>query len=217
MKNKSAFGKILCIGKNYLAHAEEMQDILHDVEKPLIFLKPASSVVLEPSPIILPSYSNEIHHEIELAVEIGISGKNISITEADDFIAGYRIGLDLTARDIQREAKKMGWPWAIAKGFDTACPLSRLYKLSDIKEDVNDASIVLYVNSIKRQDSKTSKMILGVREIISYVSQYFRLEKGDIILTGTPEGVGKIEEGDELTASIEALGAMNFLVTKANM
>ena len=194
-----------------------MQDVLHDVEKPLIFLKPASSVVLEPSPIILPSYSNEIHHEIELAVEIGISGKNISITEADDFIAGYRISLDLTARDIQREAKKMGWPWTIAKGFDTACPLSRLYKLSDVKEDVNDASIVLYVNSVKRQDSKTSKMILGVREIISYVSQYFRLEKGDIILTGTPEGVGKIEEGDELTASIEALGAMNFLVTKANM
>jgi 5-carboxymethyl-2-hydroxymuconate isomerase len=217
LTNNSTFGKILCLGKNYLAHAEEMQDILHDVEKPLIFLKPSSSVVLEPSPIILPSYSNEIHHEIELAVEIGKSGKNISITKADDFIAGYRISLDLTARDIQREAKKMGWPWVIAKGFDTACPLSRLYKLSDIKKDINDTSIVLYVNGVKRQNSTTSKMILGVREIISYVSQYFRLEKGDIILTGTPEGVEKIEEGDELTASIEALGTMNFLVTNADL
>ena len=205
------------MGKNYLAHAEEMQDILHDVNKPLIFLKPSSSVVLEPSPIILPSYSNDIHHEIELAVEIGKAGKNIPIAEAEYFIAGYRIGLDLTARDIQREAKNMGWPWAIAKGFDTACPLSMLYKLSDIKKDITDTPIVLYVNGVKRQDSKTSKMILGVREIICYVSQYFRLEKGDIILTGTPEGVGKIEEGDELTASIEALGTMKFLVTKAEL
>lgn len=194
-----------------------MQDILCHVKKPLIFLKPSSSVVLEPSPIILPSYSNEIHHEIELAVEIGKTGKNISVAEAGNVIAGYRIALDLTARDIQRKAKKMGWPWVIAKGFDTACPLSRLYKLSDIKKNINDTSIVLYVNGVKRQNSKTAKMILGVREIISYVSQYFRLEKGDIILTGTPAGVEKIEEGDELTASIEALGTMNFLVTKAGL
>jgi 2-keto-4-pentenoate hydratase/2-oxohepta-3-ene-1,7-dioic acid hydratase in catechol pathway len=204
------------MGKNYLAHAEEMQDILHDVEKPLVFLKPSSSVVLAPSPIILPSYSKEIHYEVELAVEIGTTGKDITISEAEDFITGYRIGLDLTARDVQRESKKMGWPWVTAKGFDTACPLSRLYNLSEVKENINDTSIALYVNGEKRQDSRTSKMILGIREVISYVSQYFSLEKGDIILTGTPEGVGKIEEGDELTASIEALGTMNFLVTKAD-
>ncbi len=204
------------MGKNYLAHAEEMQDILHDVEKPLIFLKPTSSVVFEPSPIILPSYSNEIHYEVELAVEIGVTGKNISVAEAGDFIAGYRIGLDLTARDIQREAKKMGWPWVTAKGFDTACPLSRRYNLSEIKEDINDTSIVLYVNGEKRQNSRTSKMILGIRKIINYVSQYFSLEKGDVILTGTPEGVGRLKEGDKLTASIEALGTMNFSVTKVD-
>ncbi len=204
------------MGKNYLAHAEEMQDILHDVEKPLVFLKPSSSVVLAPSPIILPSYSNEIHYEVELAVEISMTGKNITTADAGNFIAGYRIGLDLTARDVQREAKKMGWPWVTAKGFDTACPLSKLYSLSEIKEDINDTSIALYVNGEKRQDSRTSKMILGIREVISYVSHYFSLEAGDIILTGTPEGVGKIEKGDELTASIGALGTMNFLVNKAD-
>jgi 2-keto-4-pentenoate hydratase/2-oxohepta-3-ene-1,7-dioic acid hydratase in catechol pathway len=217
LTSKETFGKIVCMGKNYLAHAEEMQDILCDVQKPLIFLKPSSSVVLEPSPIVLPPYSHEIHHEIELAVEIATNGKNISVAQAENIIAGYRIGLDLTARDIQREAKKMGWPWLTAKGFDTACPLSRLYKKSEVKESVNNTSIVLYVNKKKRQESNTSKMILGIKEVISYISFYFSLEKGDIILTGTPEGVGKIEAGDELTAVIGALGTMHFSVTEADL
>lgn len=206
------YGKIVCLGKNYLAHAEEMKDILKDVEKPLIFLKPVSSIVLEPNPVIYPAFSHEVHHEVELVVEIGKRGKRISKQNAEDFIRGYRIGIDLTARDYQREAKNNGWPWTIAKGFDSAGPLSILYLKERINGNIHDARIYLRLNEEIRQDASTRSMILGIEETIEYVSQYFTLEVGDLIFTGTPEGVSAIHPGDVITAGIDCLGEMTFRV-----
>lgn len=209
-------GKIICLGKNYLAHAEEMSEILKDVEKPLIFLKPVSSIVLEPHPVIYPSFSREVHHEVELVVEIGKRGKRITKQDAEDFIRGYRIGIDLTARDYQREAKRNGWPWTIAKGFDSACPLSELYSRESINGDLQNARIYLSLNQAIQQDASTGSMILGIHETIEYISQYFTLEAGDLIFTGTPEGVGEISPGDLITAGIDCLGEITFRVEREN-
>jgi len=121
-------GKIIGLGKNYQAHAEEMREILGNVARPVVFLKPPSALLYEPDPIRLPGYSRNVHHELELVVEIGARCKEVTAQYAWRHIRGYRIGLDLTARDVQQEAKRHGWPWALGKGFDTAAPISRLYR-----------------------------------------------------------------------------------------
>jgi 2-keto-4-pentenoate hydratase/2-oxohepta-3-ene-1,7-dioic acid hydratase in catechol pathway len=196
--------KIICLGRNYAEHARELG---HEIPKePVIFLKPPSALIGPDQTIILPRRSNRVDHEVELAVIIGKRGKNIPREKAMDYVLGYTILMDITARDLQAEAKKKGLPWTVAKGFDTFAPIGP--RVVDKREiNVDDLEIGLKVNGEVRQLSRTSKMIFRIPEIIEYISSIMTLEKGDIIATGTPEGVGALRHGDVLEAWIEKIGS----------
>ncbi|MCA6213619.1 fumarylacetoacetate hydrolase family protein [Thermococcus bergensis] len=197
--------KIICLGRNYAEHARELG---HEIpEEPVIFLKPPSALIGPGQTIILPRRSNRVDHEVELAVIIGKRGKNIPREKAMDYILGYTILMDITARDLQWEAKKKGLPWTVAKGFDTFAPIGP--RVVDKREiNVDDLEIGLKVNGEVRQLSRTSKMIFKIDEIIEYVSGIMTLEPGDIIATGTPEGVGPLRHGDVVEAWIEGIGVL---------
>ena len=200
---------IFCVGKNYADHAKEMGG---DVPKePIIFLKPTSAVITDGAPIVLPSMSNNVHHEVELTVLIGTGGKNIPVGDALSHVAGYGVGLDMTMRDKQNEAKKEGNPWSIAKGFDTSAPLSPFVDAATVK-DPHDLEIQLTVNGTVRQHSNTKHMIFRVDVLIAFLSSIFTLEPGDIIYTGTPEGVAKVVSGDVLEATIPGVGSIRHTV-----
>ena len=201
--------KIICLGRNYRKHAEELGNVVPD--KPIIFLKPPSSLIVEGEKILLPSQSQDVQHEVELGVVIGKAGRYIPRAEAVGHILGYCIFLDITARDIQKEETKRGAPWALAKGFDTFAPVSQVVRREELAHP-EDLAIRLWVNEEIRQDSNTRYMIFGIGEIIEYISSYMTLEAGDIIATGTPEGVGPIRKGDFVTAEIEGIGKVRFHV-----
>lgn len=198
-------GKLLCIGRNYAKHAEEMQSEVP--EEPLVFLKPATALVGNEGYIDLPPESSDVHHEVELVVVIGREGKHIAREQALDYVEGYAVGLDITARDIQARAKQKGRPWSIAKGFDTFAPLGTIAPATAI-DDPQDLEIRLEVNGETRQEGHTRDMIFPVAELVAYCSQIFTLEPGDLIYTGTPEGVGPIEEGDVLEAAVTNLAGL---------
>lgn len=192
-------GKILCIGRNYGAHVREMGDVADLPTEPVVFLKPSTALIPSGGTVILPSQSNEVHHELELVVVIGEGGRHIPETEALNHVVAYALGLDLTARDLQAKAKADKGPWSIAKGFDTFAPLGPLTPASEIT-DPQSLTIELKVNGEVRQHGKTAQMIFPVAGLVSYLSSVFTLEKGDLIYTGTPEGVGPIRDGDMLEA-----------------
>ena len=178
---------------------------------PILFLKPSSSVIFNSNSIIIPSKSKCIHHEVELGVVIGKKCKNINQKNAMDYILGYLLALDITARDIQSEAKKKGWPWTIAKSFDTFAPISEVVLKENVSSPQN-LDISLKVNGKVRQDSNTRFMIFSIEEIIEFISKIMTLEPGDLIMTGTPEGVGEIIKGDILEAELS-----NFCLLKVNV
>ena len=202
-------GKILCIGRNYSEHIKELGNATP--EAPVIFIKPASSVIGEGEAIVIPPYSHDCHHETELALLIGRKGKDIPVDQAMEYIAGYGVGIDLTLRDVQGELKKKGLPWEIAKGFDTSCPLSVFAEASDVADPQN-LQIRLTVNGGIRQDGNTSMMIHRIPAIISHMSGSFTLDPGDVILTGTPSGVGRIVPGDTLVAEIPGVATLRVSV-----
>ncbi len=202
-------GKILCIGRNYAEHIRELGN--EAPEAPVIFMKPATAVIGEGEGIVIPPYSRDCHHEAELALLIGRRGKEIPAAEALDYIAGYGVAIDLTLRDVQAELKKKGLPWEIAKGFDTACPLSSFVP-ADRVPDPQRLQIRLSVNGTLRQDGNTSLMIHPIAAIVSHMSAIFTLEPGDVILTGTPAGVGPIASGDRLVAEIDGVGRLEVSV-----
>jgi 2-keto-4-pentenoate hydratase/2-oxohepta-3-ene-1,7-dioic acid hydratase in catechol pathway len=202
-------GKILCIGRNYVDHIKELGNEMPN--RPIIFMKPASSVIGEGEQIVIPPYSSDCHHEAELALLIGTGGKNIAPDEAMGCVAGYGVAIDLTLRDVQSEQKKKGLPWEIAKGFDTACPLSSFVPAASVT-DPQDLRITLSVNGAPRQDGSTALMIHRMPELISYLSSIFTLEPGDLILTGTPAGVGPIKSGDLVVAEIAQVGKISVTV-----
>ena len=202
-------GKILCIGRNYSEHIKELGNATP--EAPVIFIKPASSVIGEGEAIVIPPYSHDCHHEAELALLIGRRGKDIPVDRAMEYISGYGVGIDLTLRDVQSELKKKGLPWEIAKGFDTACPLSAFVEASKVADPQN-LQIRMTVNGEVRQDGNTSMMIHRIPSIISYMSGSFTLEPGDVILTGTPAGVSRIVSGDRLTAEIPGVATLRVAV-----
>lgn len=204
-------GKVLCIGRNYAKHAAEMKSAVP--RQPMIFLKPSTSLIGQGGSIILPTVSSDVHHEVELVVAIGRDGKNIDEAEALDFVAGYAVGIDMTARDIQSRAKAKGHPWSVAKGFDTFAPLGPLVPKTEIA-DPQDLNIQLTVNGELRQDGNTGEMIFSVAHLVAYCSTVFTLEAGDLIYTGTPEGVGPVEGGDELVATIAGLPPLQVSVIR---
>ena len=196
---KIPIGKIVCLARTYKKHAKEMKS---EVPKdPLLFLKPSTSVIFDGESIIIPSISKSIHHEVELCVVIGKTCKNISKNDAMDYVLGYCVGLDITARDIQSVAKKNGWPWGIPKGFDTFAPISSVVLKEEI-DDPHNLDIWLKVNGEIQQNSNTKNMIFTIQEIIEFISNVMTLEPGDLIMTGTPEGVDEIKKGDVLEANL---------------
>jgi acylpyruvate hydrolase len=205
-----SIGKILCIGRNYSEHIKELGNATP--EAPVIFIKPASSVIGEGEAIVIPSYSHDCHHEAELALLIGRKGKDIPEDRAMEYIAGYGVGIDLTLRDVQGELKKKGLPWEIAKGFDTSCPLSSFVEASNVADPQN-LQIRLTVNGEIRQDGNTSMMIHRIPAIVSHMSGRFTLEPGDVILTGTPAGVSRIVSGDNLVAEIPGVATLRLSVS----
>jgi len=202
--------KIICLARTYRKHAEEMRSELPT--EPILFLKPPSAVIYSSDHIVIPEISKEIHYEGELAVIIGKKGKNISKEGAYSHILGYSAFLDITARDLQSYAKSKGYPWSISKGFDTFAPISEVTKKEEI-EDPHNLNIKLWVNDQIKQDSNTKYMIFTIDQIIEYVSKIMTLERGDIIATGTPEGVGKIKKGDHIILEIDEVGRLENYVT----
>jgi 5-carboxymethyl-2-hydroxymuconate isomerase len=199
---KIPINKIVCIGRNYVEHIEELGNQIP--EKPIVFLKPNSSVIFNNDDIIYPSYSEDMHHEVELLILIGKKIKNVSIQEAEDSILGYGLGLDMTLRDVQNEMKKKGYPWTLAKCFDTSAVISDFILKKDYQLTYNE-EILLKVNDEIRQKDKLSKMIFKPAEIVEYLSSILTLEYGDIIFTGTPQGVSKVNKGDKLFAALDDL------------
>jgi 2-keto-4-pentenoate hydratase/2-oxohepta-3-ene-1,7-dioic acid hydratase in catechol pathway len=192
-------GKIICLGQNYAEHAKEMK--FEVPASPVFFFKPPSAIIHGGGQIILPEISHDVHHEVEMTILIGKKGFNIHRSAALSHVAGYGIGLDMTMRDIQNEAKKKGLPWALAKGFDTSAPVSEFIPAETIG-DPGSLSVRLLINGKIRQSSSTGKFVFPVDKVIAYISQFITLEPGDIIFTGTPEGVSRVEHGDSLEASL---------------
>ena len=199
-------GKIYCIGKNYADHAKEMGGAV-DRDQPFFFSKPPQSIT-QSNTISFPTQTNNLHHEVELVVFIGTKCSNIQKEDAHESIFGYGVGVDLTKRDLQDIAKKNGKPWDLSKGFDNSAPISKI--VQNEKNILRQGEINLSVNGVKKQSSNLSNMAWKVDEIISWLSRFITLNPGDIIFTGTPAGVGKLNPGDQIDASIESVGSLSF-------
>ena len=197
-------GKLICIGMNYAAHAAEIAQDVPD--EPLVFFKPISSIIGPEDSIQLPHQSDQVELEIELAIVIGKKAKNVSVDQALDYVFGYTIGNDVTARDLQFSDLQ----WARSKAFDTFCPLGPWI---ETELDAGAVTLVSRVNGQSRQKSKSSDMVTDVPNIISYVSQNFTLEPGDVILSGSPAGISKIEAGDQIECEISGIGILHNPVT----
>lgn len=202
--------RIYCVGQNYAAHAKEMGN---DPQKspPFFFGKPADCATHQRH-IPYPTQTENLHHEVELVVALKEGGQNLSPEAAKNCIFGYGVGFDLTRRDLQTMAKKSGKPWDMAKGFDVSAPISPLRKASEIGHPT-EGTISCHVNTELRQSGDLSDMIWSVPEQISYLSKFVALQAGDLIFTGTPEGVSAISIGDTVTASIEGIGDHAIVIT----
>jgi 2-keto-4-pentenoate hydratase/2-oxohepta-3-ene-1,7-dioic acid hydratase in catechol pathway len=205
------FRKVFCLGMNYTDHIAEMNSEVP--ANPVFFLKPATAIIRDGETIILPAVSKEVHYEVELAVLIGKQGKRIPLHSAYDHIAGYGIGIDVTLRDIQLAGKSKGYPWTLAKGFDTSAPLSQFVPKEEIK-NIYHETLSLWVNDILKQHNSPASMVFRIDEIIEYISRFFTLERGDVILTGTPKGVGRLEDGDIVKASLGKIVSLSCNVIK---
>jgi len=195
--------KIIGVGLNYAAHIEEMNNT--KPSEPVLFIKPVTSLCDINKALSIPKDMGSVHHELELAVAIARKCSRVKKEEAFDYIAGFGIALDLTLRDLQTIAKGKGRPWSVAKGFDNSCPVSSFYK-KDLNE-ISDNQLSLKLNGSVKQSSRTSLMLFKVDELIHYISKIFTLLPGDIIITGTPSGVGPLSSGDTIEAEIENLAS----------
>lgn len=201
--------KIICIGRNYAEHAKELENEVPT--KPVFFLKPDSALVSSNRPFPYPDFSRDVHHELEVVFRISQHGKGIGEEHADRFVDGIGLGIDFTARDLQGEMKKKGLPWEIAKAFDHSAPVSRFRPLSEY-DDIHNLTFRLDLNGRTVQEGNTSLMIFSYEKIIAYVSRFITLEKGDLVFTGTPAGVGPVAVDDRLEAYLEGEKLMDFLV-----
>jgi 5-carboxymethyl-2-hydroxymuconate isomerase len=200
-------GKIVCLARNYAEHARELGN--ETPAAPVLFMKPASSIIGDGETVRIPDYSQECHYEVELAVLIGRECRAVPAEKAMEYIAGYGTAIDMTLRDVQNQLKAKGLPWEIAKGFDSACPLSDFVP-SSVVADPHNLRLRLSVNGELRQDGSSEDMINRVPQIVAHVSGIFTLEPGDVILTGTPAGVGKVVAGDVMVADIESVARLTI-------
>jgi 2-keto-4-pentenoate hydratase/2-oxohepta-3-ene-1,7-dioic acid hydratase in catechol pathway len=186
--------KILCIGRNYAAHAAELGNAVPD--EPVVFCKPDSALLGRNLPFVIPSFTNDVHHEIELVLRIGKVGKHIEPRFAHKYIDAVTVGIDFTARDLQSDLKSKGLPWEKAKGFDGSAVVGRFVSADQV--DLSNLHFSLTKNGVPVQTGHSQYMLHSFADIISYVSRYFTLKTGDLIFTGTPEGVGPVQPGDVL-------------------
>jgi len=209
-----AVRRVYCVGRNYAAHAREM-GFDPDREPPFFFCKPTDAVVPvadgETLELAYPSQTSNYHYEAELVAVIGKAGADISVEHALEHVYGYAVGLDMTRRDLQMKMREMGRPWEIGKAFDRSAPIAPIHRVSDVGH-FEQASIWLTVNGETKQKSDVSHLIWSVAETIADLSKFFRLEPGDVIYTGTPEGVGAVKSGDLMIAGIERLGELRARV-----
>lgn len=201
-------GRIYCVGRNYAEHAREMG---HDPERepPFFFMKPADAIVQNGATIPFPQATRDLHHEIEMVVAIGKGGADIPEDRALDHVFGYGVGLDMTRRDLQGEAKKMGRPWEMGKAFDNSAPCSTLKPVSLVGHPSKGA-IWLKVNGVVKQKGDLAEMIWKVPEMISYLSRLVTLKPGDLIYSGTPAGVGPVQRGDRLEGHVDGVGELTI-------
>ena len=203
--------RIYCVGRNYEEHAKEMG--FTGREPPFFFTKPADAIVVAPpgatTPLPYPSLTTNLHHEIELVVAIGKGGKNIAAADALSHIYGYAVGLDMTRRDLQNDMKKQGRPWSIGKGFDYSAPIGPITPAAQAG-NVGKAGIWLQVNGVDRQRSNVAQLIWNIAETIEHLSAAWELQPGDLIYTGTPEGVSAVVTGDVLEGGVDGLGSIRL-------
>jgi len=208
--------RIYCVGRNYEEHAKEMG--FTGREPPFFFLKPSDALVVvnegETGHMPYPSLTQNFHHEIELVVAIGTGGRNIKAADAEKHIFGYAVGLDMTRRDLQNDMKKQGRPWCIGKAFDHSAPIGPITPIEKAG-DVNHAEIDLLVNGTVRQTSTVAKLIWNVAETIEHLSAAWELQAGDLIYTGTPEGVAAVVAGDTLVGRVAGIGTLTVKVDPA--
>jgi fumarylpyruvate hydrolase len=199
--------RIWCVGQNYADHAREMGGN-PDREPPFFFAKPADAIVPGGGALPFPVATANLHHEVELVVAIGGGGSQVAPEEAPALVYGYAVGLDMTRRDLQAEAKKLGRPWALAKGFDQSCPISPIVPAAAIGHPLR-GRISLSVNGAIRQDGDLADMIWPVADAIAYLSRFVTLAPGDLLMTGTPAGVGPVVIGDMLVGECEGVGRID--------
>jgi fumarylpyruvate hydrolase len=202
--------RIYCVGRNYAEHAREMG---HDPDRepPFFFLKPADAIVTDGNDFPYPSQTKDVHHEMELVVALGKGGTNIPEANALDYVYGYAVGLDMTRRDLQGEAKKMGRPWDTGKGFDHSAPCSAVAPASKIGHP-SKGGVWLKVNGEIKQKGDLAQLIWNIPETIAYLSTLFTLAPGDLIYSGTPAGVGAVKKGDVLEGAVDGVGTIKFKI-----
>lgn len=200
--------KIICIGRNYAKHIEELDN--ERPEHPVVFLKPDSAIIPKKMPFFIPAFSQDIHYEVEVLIKINKVGKHIAAKFAHKYYDQIGLGIDFTARDVQATCKEKGLPWEKAKAFDGSALIGQFYPKNEF--DLKDLQFQLLKNDVVVQNGNTNAMLWKVDELIAYVSQYFTLKKGDIIFTGTPAGVGKVEENDILVGKLLDHEAFNVKV-----
>jgi fumarylpyruvate hydrolase len=205
-------GRIYCVGRNYAEHAREMG---HDPQRepPFFFMKPADAIVASGATLPFPQATKDLHHEIEMVVAIGKDGSDIAVDKALDHVFGYGVGLDMTRRDLQGEAKKMGRPWEMGKAFDNSAPCTALKPVTMVGHPAKGA-IWLKVNGAVKQKGDLSEMIWNVPEMISYLSKLITLRAGDVIMSGTPAGVGPVKAGDRLEGHVDGVGDLTVAYSK---
>ncbi len=186
--------KIICIGRNYIEHAKELDNPVP--EKPVVFMKPPSALLVNNKPFYYPEFTRDLHYEVEVVIKIGKNGRHIQPEFAPDYVQEIGLGIDFTARDLQAECKQKGYPWEIAKGFDGAAVISSFVPVSEVNREAIEFE--LRKNGTTVQHGNTKDLIFSFADILVYVSQFFKLQMGDLIYTGTPEGVGPVDIGDRL-------------------
>lgn len=202
--------KIICIGRNYAEHAKELNNPV-PTGAPVIFMKPDTALLKENKPFYHPDFSEDVHHEIELVLKICKEGKHISEKFAADYYDEIALGVDFTARDVQARHKEKGLPWELAKAFDGSAPISNFLPKSDFA-DLYNLNLKLDINGKNRQNGNTRDLLFSFEFIISFVSKYITLKKGDLIFTGTPSGVSKVNIGDHLEGYLENHKMLDFYV-----
>jgi len=201
--------KIICIGRNYVAHAKELNNEVPEI--PVFFLKPDSALVLDNRPFFYPEFSKDVQYELEVVIRINRLGRSIEQQYVNRYFNEIALGVDFTARDLQAEQKKKGLPWEIAKGFDYSAPVSEFFPLKEFG-DIHTLAFRLDLNGKTVQEGNTSLMIFSFEKIIAYVSRFMTLKTGDLIYTGTPAGVGPVAINDRLEAYLEGKKLMDFPV-----